>query len=412
MMPPEMRVVMLLRNPFTRDARVLREARTLAAAGHAVTVIAVRARGLPAMERRDGFAIDRAVAAGRLAGPTITGQAAGPAAGGAMSRRRPAAGGAMSRRRPASAVWLRDRTLTRSFTRAALARPADVYHAHDLTVLEPALRAARAHGARLVYDAHELYPELTGLAKSERARWARLERRLIREPDVVIVPSPARADAMAERYGIERPVVIMNAPEAGPVPDPAASPLAVLRQAGETLLVYAGGFTPNRGLENVVRALEALPTCRLTMIGWGPLEPELRAVAARSGAEARVEFLPAVEPDQVVATIAGADIGLAPYIPIGLNNQLAAPNKLAEYLHAGLAVAASDLPDVRALVQRHAVGTLFDATSPTSIAAAIGELLEPGRLEKAKAAARAAAPGYTWERQAEVLLGVYEKLRS
>lgn len=401
MMPAEMRIVMLLRNPFTRDARVLREARTLAAAGHDVTVIAVRAPGLAAREQRDGFTIDRAVAAGRLAGPTITGQAGGQAGG---------QGSEKARRRPAAAVWVRDQAMSRLFARAALARHADVYHAHDLTVLEPAVRAARANRARLVYDAHELYPELTGLAKAERARWARLERSLITAPDVVLVPSEARADAMAERYGIARPVVVMNAPEEGPTPDPSAGPVAAVRRNGETLLVYAGGYTPNRGLENLVRAMENLPSCRLAMLGWGPLESELRAIAARGRANDRIAFIPAVDPDQVVASIAGADIGLAPYIPIGLNNELAAPNKLAEYLHAGLAVAASDLPEMRALLAKHAVGTLFDAASPTSIASAVGELLAPGKLEAARAAARAAAPTYTWERQAEVLLGVYERL--
>src|SRR6266550_2012756 len=215
-----MRICMLLRNPFTRDARVLREARTLARSGHDVTVLAVQGSGLPRREERDGFTIVRAVAGGPLAGPTIAG------AGGHATRALP---------RPAGAVWMRDLILARAFARAARSIPADVYHAHDLNTLEPAARAAHANGARLVYDAHELYPDLTGLAARERARWARLERRLIGRADAVIVPSPARAQEMNRRYGVT-PSVVMNCPEGSPIASATDDRLSAFRRPGEALL--------------------------------------------------------------------------------------------------------------------------------------------------------------------------------
>jgi glycosyltransferase involved in cell wall biosynthesis len=387
-----MRICMLLRNPFTRDARVLREARTLARAGHTVTVIAVRAAGLRAREERDGFTIIRAVPGRPLAGPTIAG------AGGSRMRSLP---------RPSLAVLARDLLFARAFHRAAMATPADVYHAHDLNTLEPAARAARATGARLVYDAHELYPDLTGLTTRESARWKRLEQRLIGRADAVVVPSPARAEEMHRRYGVT-PAVVMNCPEGAPIEGPAGDRLAGFRRPGEALLVYAGGFTPNRGLENLIAAAGTMRNARLVMIGWGPLEPVLRERAAGFD---RVAFGDAVDPDELVGVLAGADIGLAPYLPVGLNNILAAPNKLFEYLHAGLAVAASDLPDIRNVVTTHGVGTLFDAAEPASIASAVEELAgSADRLAQAKANARAAAPLYTWDAQARVLLEIYDRL--
>lgn len=394
---------MLLRNLFVRDARVLREARELARAGHEVTVVAVHAGGLPEREERDGFRVHRAVRAGRLAGPTILGAAGGPA---------PEPQGGTSRR-PAAAVWMRDALLERRMTRAAMAHPADVYHAHDLTTLAPALRAARANGAELVYDAHELYTELSGLGAGERTRWARLERRMIGEADVVIVPSPSRGDALVERYGIAPPAVVMNCPPRGPVPDPAASPLAAVRRGGELLLVYAGGYIAGRGLENLIAATRMLRVTRLVMLGWGPLEAELHALTQRWDMTERVTFFGAVDPDDVVAVAAGGDVGLAPYLPVGLNNVLAAPNKLFEYLHAGLPVAASDLPDIRRIVDENEVGELFDAADPQSIAAAVRRLTAfPDRLRKLRTSASSAAERFTWEKQAETLLATYAKLDS
>jgi len=395
---------MLLRNLFVRDARVLREARTLAGAGHEVTVVALHAGDLPVREERDGFRIHRAVPAGRLAGPTILG-AVTDVPGGAT-----ATSGKRSRR-PSAAVRVRDLILQRVMTRAALAEPADVYHAHDLNTLTPALRAARSNGARVVYDAHELYTEMSGLGNGERKRWARAERGAIGMADAVIVPSPSRGDALVERYRIAPPAVVMNCPPRAPAPDPAASPLAGLRRDGGLMLVYAGGFIGGRGIENLIAATKMVPGTRLAMLGWGPLEGELRSLADRSGMGERVTFLGAVDPDDVVAVASGADVGLAPYLPVGLNNILAAPNKLYEYLHAGLAVAASDLPDIRRIVDENEVGELFEAADPASIAAAVCRATSsPERLRRLRANAADAAGRFTWEAQAEVLLEVYDKL--
>lgn len=391
---------MLLRNLFVRDARVLREARELARAGHEVVVVALHAGDLPEREERDGIRIVRAVRAGRLAGPTILG-VAGAAAADSPGR---------TRRRPAAAVWLRDAVLDRRMTSAAIAHQADVYHAHDLTTLAPAVRAARVNGARLIYDAHELYPEMSGLGARERERWARLERRLIGSADAVIVPSSSRGDVFVDRYGIAQPAVVMNCPPRGSPPDPRASPLASARRGGEVLLVYAGGFIGGRGLENLISAVEMLHRTRLVMIGWGPLDARLRALADRPEIRDRVTFFGPVDPDDVVAVSAGADVGLAPYLPVGLNNVLAAPNKLFEYLHAGLAVAASDLPDIRSIVEGNDVGELFDGAEPSSIASAVGRLTaSPDRLRVTRSNAAAAAERFTWEAQARVLLDVYER---
>ncbi|MGH2726738.1 MAG: glycosyltransferase, partial [Actinomycetota bacterium] len=227
----------------------------------------------------------------------------------------------------------------------------------------------------------------------------------------VIVPSPSRGDALVERYGIAPPTVVMNCPPRGPVPDPAASPLAGLRRGGELLLVYAGGYIAGRGLENLIAALRTLRVARLVMIGWGPLEGELRALTERWDMAGRVTFLDPVDPDEVVAVAAGGDVGLAPYLPVGLNNMLAAPNKLFEYLHAGLPVVASDLPDIRRIVTDNEVGELFEAADPTSIAAAVRRLTAfPDRLRTLRANAAAAAERFTWEAQARALLDVYERV--
>lgn len=403
---------MLLRNAFTRDARVLREARSLAAAGHEVTVLAIRVGKLPRQERVDGFRVLRAIEGKPWMGPTILGSGApaaiDPRREDSIARRSSFSIAALSNPFLRPAVRIRDETIARLFARAGRHLRADVVHAHDLNTLGAGVSLAWAFRAKLVYDAHELYPDLTGLSGSERRYWRERETRWIRRADAVIAPTPARAAVLRDRYGITEPVVVMNCPD-----PPAGSGLGDLRldayrRDGERIVVYAGGFTPNRGLPGLIRAAGSLAGVRLVLLGWGPLEEELRRVAAPFGDS--VVFAGAVDPDLVVPVCAGADVGVVSYEPVGLNNQLAAPNKLFEYLHAGLAIAGSDLPDVRAILERHRVGVPFDAGNEASIRAALTELRDAD-LASMRERARAAAPAYTWSRQAETLLALYSRLR-
>jgi glycosyltransferase involved in cell wall biosynthesis len=404
-----MRVCMIVRNPCVRDARVLKEAKVLAEAGHDLVVIAIAEPGVPDAEEKDGFRIRRVDPLPTWVRRTL--RLPGIARGG--WDRKPVVGGGAppGTRRRWWQVAFRDALVTRQLTRAALAAPAEVYHAHDLNTLAAALAAARRHGARLVYDSHELYPEIAGLVPRERARWTRVERRLIGSPDAVVAPSEGLADELARRYSIARQRVVMNCPPAGPAPDRAASRLRALRRDGEALLVYAGGYTQNRGLDNLIRATGLLDGTRLVMVGFGGVEGELRALAARERLGDRVVFHEPVAHEEVVPLVAGADVGLAPYLPLGLNNALAAPNKLFEYLHAGLPVAGSDLGDIRAVVEEHRVGGVFDAADPSSIATTVRALLaDPDELAAMRARALAVAPRYSWQAQAAVLREIYETL--
>jgi glycosyltransferase involved in cell wall biosynthesis len=103
---------------------------------------------------------------------------------------------------------------------------------------------------------------------------------------------------------------------------------------------------------------------------------------------------------------------VVPYRPTTLNNRLCLPNKVFEYLQAGLALAVSTLPELRRLMNVTGAGELFDPDSPEDIARAINALTrDAGRLQAIKARARAAGARFTWEAQGEPqLLACYREL--
>jgi glycosyltransferase involved in cell wall biosynthesis len=297
------------------------------------------------------------------------------------------------------------------------AEPADAYHAHDLHTLPAAALAARRDRATLVYDAHELYPEMSTLSARESRIWRVVERALIGRADHVITVCESIADELSARYRIAKPTVLLNCPPRPQITsDRDSDPLREridLADRTVPIVLYQGGFTANRGLPQLVRAGGLLEQGVLVLMGWGQLEDELRRIIAEHRLEERVLITPAVPPSELLEFSAGADIGVIPYEPVGLNNTYTTPNKLFDYIAVGLPVAASPLPELRRFVEGLGLGSTFASIDEAGIAATINAMLgDPERMHSMREAALRAAPSLSWEVEAEKLLAVYASCRT
>jgi len=147
------------------------------------------------------------------------------------------------------------------------------------------------------------------------------------------------------------------------------------------------------------------------LMGWGRLEEQLREMVKQEGLEHRVYFAEPVPPDELVRYCMSASVGVVMYRSTGLNNYYATPNKLYEYIHAGLPVVASDFPALREIVDGHGLGCTFDPESPESIAAAINWVLaDEQRYSTMKNNTLEAAKVFNWENESQKLRKVYERL--
>lgn len=425
---PRATICMLVRNPFTHDARATREAGTLTDAGFRVVVVAVRSDpSLPAREERGGLVVERIAVTGRVF--RLLRRAVSPA-GRAQRiglRRSPAPGGpAPAGRSPAgepSALGqnLRDAVISfgrsmstilyviKAARRARAFRPL-AYHCHDLDTLPAGILAARRAPAPILYDSHELYAHLNVPHPTRlRRRFVEMvERRALRRVTSVVTVNESIARHLAERYGIERPVVVMNAPPAGGPSGDGEIPDPFRREALKAL--YLGGVTRGRGIEEAIEALRHLPEAILILMGpeQPPFGEEFRDRAARTGVADRVFFVPPVPHELVTAVAAHATVGLVTIANVCLSYYYSLPNKLFECLHAGLPVVTSDFPELRRIVDTYRVGRTCDPSDPRAIAAAIRDLVaDPEAYAHLRERARAAARDFTWEREAEKLLAVY-----
>jgi glycosyltransferase involved in cell wall biosynthesis len=377
-----MRIVMQLHKSVEHDARVRREARALQRAGHEVVVVHLPPPGASvAGAAADGYELRSAASNGlpaRLPG---------------TPRRALAAG--------------------RLAQLAAAERP-DVVHAHDAAMLAPGWLAARRAGAKLVYDSHELATGVPYRSGAWAALVAGVERLYVPRADAVITVSNGIAERLQSRYSLgEVPTVVRNVPDLPPPREaPAAPDLRLLLGSGQAaVVVHHGAVARDRGCENLIRALSQLDRAHLLFLGAdGDYAAGLSALAERLGVGARTHFQPPVALDQLLAYSSQADVGVTLLEPSCENHRLALPNKLFEYVAAGLPLVASELPEMAALVRRYEIGWTVDPRDPSSIAAGIESAVEARDDPDLQERLSAAASELSWDREQSRLIDLYERL--
>ncbi len=427
-----MRVVMFVYNDMTMDVRVQREAATLAAAGHEVTVMArprdVHSR-IGETVMGDGYEIIRVPVPAGWRRPWSAAQLPGRAVSGVARRLRGRPRGQSTGPRPIDFMVKWRFAVLGWNTRAAAAAPvADVYHGHDLSGLPAAVLAAERNGGRVVYDSHELFVESGNTALQPacvRTRLADLERRLARRAIALVTVNETLSRTLGERLGIKRRVVVYNAPASREAPSGdavaarASSPLRAATGVGDgPIALYHGGFQANRGLLMLIRAFREPVVARvhLAFLGSGPMAGELRRLAADPALGGRVHVLDAVPPPELLAWVAGADVECMVNAPASWNERLSTPNKLFESLAAGVPVVSSDFPERRRIVMdgpTGALGLVCDPVDPVAIAAAIAALAGAPAGERTALRARCAEAArslWNWEREGGKLRDLYAAL--
>lgn len=300
----------------------------------------------------------------------------------------------------------------RLFRREALRRPATVYHASDLYVLPALVAAKRRHGGRVVLDARELYPHVDATAGKPWATWAwaALERRFLPHADAVLTVNRSIADRMAETYGIAPPVVVHNVPERRGVPRTDALRERLGIPGDQRIVLYQGLVRAARGLERLVDAMRDVPDAALLVIGDGPAKAALQRQASEQ-LGGRAHFLPHTHPDDLLRLTASADLGVHVPEPVTESIRLALPNKLFEYLMAGLPVVVADIPEMRRVVEDFDVGLVVDPYDRDGLVAAIRRALDDTeRRERWRANAPAVFETFDPEKDRAAFERVYRDL--
>lgn len=299
---------------------------------------------------------------------------------------------------------------------AALQHEAQIYTAHDLPQLPAAAIAAQCNNAYLVFDAHELFPERQFYTPQTIHFLQDLERELLPLADLTITVNKSIAELMAVRYGIDLPRVILNCPavHGQDLPDGASDQLrqSLALTPDQKILLFQGNLNPNRNLDGLVRAMAQVQDERVVLVfmGGGGLRQTLEELSAELGLLGRrIFFHGAVPQHELLAYTASADGGVIPYPHVDLNTYFCTPNKLFEFIVAGLPILANDSPELNRFVERQGVGLNHAMRTPEQLAQAIDAFFA-GELESWRAQARALAERYTWATERHAFLEAYGSL--
>jgi glycosyltransferase involved in cell wall biosynthesis len=384
---------MVVHGPYPLDTRVRREALAALDAGWHVDVIAMRNPGEPAEEIVDGVSVIRLALRHRWGG-------------GASAVAREYLGFTM--------------LATARVAALAARRRYEVIHVHnppDFLIL--AALAPRLLGARVIFDVHDLAPELYAMRFGRRPGFAATERalRVIERfaarfaGAVVTVHDPYRRALEMRGVRPDQITVVLNSVDERLVPDLAARP-----QRNGFHVVYHGTITPHYGvellLEATARVARDVPDVSLAIYGDGDALPAVRSRVYDLGLSGRVHlsgrFLPHRE---VLEQVRSASVGVISNLPIE-RNEAAVPTKLFEYAVLGVPIVTADLLAIREYFSPREV-RFFRAGSAEQLAEALRDVATAPQAAEARArAARERYEEYRWPLSARRYVELLERLRS
>lgn len=288
-------------------------------------------------------------------------------------------------------------------------RSVEIVHCNDLSALPIGVMIKLfGRAKKLVYDCHEYETEVNGLKGLEKISRKWIERALIPHADVVITVSQSIASEYSRLYEIPAPYLIFNCP---PYQDAAKCDLfreSLGIRADQTIFIYQGLLSKGRGIELLLDTFSSLESDAnvLVCMGYGPLESLIQEHANR---QKTVFFQTAVSPDVLLKFTSSADFGVSLIEDCSLSDRYCLPNKLFEYLMAGLPVLTSGLPEMKRMVEFERVGVVAEKHTVDGLKQALQLALQhnyaalQNRVIDVK-------KKYSWEEQEKVLLEAYHSL--
>ncbi len=286
----------------------------------------------------------------------------------------------------------------------------DIIHANDLDTLLASYLVSKIKSVPLVYDSHEYFTEVPELIHRRFTRyiWLTLERWIFPKLRYAYTVNESIAHIYSQKYGVE-----VRAIRNVPFKREDKHPLLYPEKRKSRILIYQGSLNIGRGLEMMIEAMQYLPHCVLWIIGRGDIEMKLREHATAQPFPDRVIFKGFIPQQQLHTYTLQADLGLSLEKDMGENYRLASPNKVYDYIQAGVPVIVSDLPEMRRIVETYQVGEILRKSdySPEKLGKTIQNILnDTSRYNRYVDSCIKTGKVLNWENEKDKLRKLYQEL--
>jgi len=279
-------------------------------------------------------------------------------------------------------------------------------HANDLDTLLPAWLVSRLRNMELVYDTHEYFLGVPEIQKRPIVKkvWGMIESFIFPRLKSVITVNQSIAGLYEKEYGVKLSVV-RNIPQkqAGAIQAVERESIGV-KDSDFLLILQGAGINVDRGAEEAVQMMRYLDDVKLIIAGSGDVIDQLRQLSQNEGIRGKVIFLPKMKYSELMRVTASCNLGLTLDKDSNINYRFSLPNKLFDYMHAGIPVLASNLPEVSRVIHEFGFGIITNTHEPEAMARMIKELKDNKELiAQMRQACVRATDQLNWQNEAKIL---------
>lgn len=399
-----MHICVLLNNDFTHDNRVKREVLALAQAGYQISLFALKSKkeNVPGVE----VLCDGRITVRRILPKTIP-----------------------SFKVHNRALWQAFKKILYHYGRF------DAIHVHDANMLPLGSYLSKIHFSKLIYDSHEYWRAtfdtwLNTLIQSENKnkkiiksirevkQFIQFEEKVLKKCTALIsVSQPITQKLLDVSNNPKIPfITLRNICESSEAKKQQNFHQHFSLPENTKILLYQGGITPIRGIPELLKMMETLERSDVVLILMGNIgkayKEEFTSTVSRIFQEKRnVYYKEAVPSEELLSWTASADLGIHPILNHNLNHYYCLPNKVFEYLQAGLPQVVSDLPELGGLVKKYGIGFTFEPGNIEDMKRKV-EAFFSGDYEQEQLATaiEQAKQVLNWETEQKKLIKLYDRV--
>lgn len=287
---------------------------------------------------------------------------------------------------------------------------ADVLLANDLDTLYANHWARKfKRNCRLIYDSHEYFIGVPELIEKPRVQnfWRFIEKRTLPKVDRMYTVNESIANLYREEYNREIDVV-RNISDTNKIELKFSKKDLGLPDDKKIVIIQGAGINIDRGGEEMIEAIQLVENAILIFVGDGDVIPMLKDKVEKNSWEDKVRFFGKRPYEELMNFTMHSDIGVSIDKDTNINYRFSLPNKVFDYINAGIPLLVSDLAEIRKIVEGYDIGLICPSHDIKMIADYLTKILEDDTLyAKFVANTRVAASELTWENECKILEIIY-----
>jgi len=279
----------------------------------------------------------------------------------------------------------------------------NMIYANDLDTLPAARMVSLIRRKPIVYDTHEYFTEVPELVRRPFVQfiWKKIEQLFFKGLKHIITVNQSIADLYEQEYG-KKLKVIRNIPMKPEQIVPASREGYGISKDTFILILQGNGINIDRGAEEALLMMPHLDNCLLIIAGSGDVIPQLKKQTFELNLTSKVRFIDRLPWNELMKITAMCDLGLTLDKGNNINYLYSLPNKIFDYIHAGIPVFASDLPEIARIIRMYNVGYIHHNHNPLDMANAVKDLIQnKNQLSAYRDACKMASNQLIWENEVE-----------